>query len=104
MPRLQASAPARVVQVSSEAHQMGDLDVEDLDWDLGKRGKYNAMKQYSNTKLMNVVYANELTRRYKVRLGCLAGRLGRTIPNHAHTHILTPTPTYPTPKTRTRAS
>lgn len=44
---------------------MGDLDVDDLDWDLAKR-KYNAMKQYSNTKLMNVVYANELTRRFKV--------------------------------------
>lgn len=44
MPRLQASAPARVVQVSSEAHQMGDLNVEDLDWDVSNK-KYNAMKQ-----------------------------------------------------------
>lgn len=64
MPRLQASAPARVVQVSSEAHYMGDVWLDDLDWDTSKR-KYNAMKQYANTKLMNVVFANELTRRYK---------------------------------------
>ncbi len=66
MPRLQASAPARVVQVSSEAHQMGALDLDNLYGDKGKKG-YNAMGQYSASKLMNVVYANELTRRFKVR-------------------------------------
>lgn len=65
MPRLQESAPARVVQVSSEAHYMGDVLLDDLDWDTSKGRKYNAMKQYANTKLMNVLFANELTRRYK---------------------------------------
>ena len=59
LPRLRASAPARVVTVSSEAHRMGPLDLEDLE---SQRG-YAGMKVYGRSKLANVLFSNELARR-----------------------------------------
>src|SRR5512138_2861292 len=59
VPRLRASAPARVVTVSSEAHRMGPLDLDDLE---ARRG-YSAMKVYGRSKLANVLFASELARR-----------------------------------------
>src|SRR5512138_2008750 len=59
LPRLRASAPARVVTVSSEAHRLGPLDLDDLE---SRRG-YSPMKVYGRSKLANVLFANELARR-----------------------------------------
>src|SRR5512138_677785 len=59
VPRLRASAPSRVVTVSSEAHRMGPLDLDDLE---ARRG-YSAMRVYGRSKLANVLFANELARR-----------------------------------------
>jgi NAD(P)-dependent dehydrogenase (short-subunit alcohol dehydrogenase family) len=59
LPRLRASAPARVVTVSSEAHRLGPLDLDDLE---ARRG-YAAMRVYGRSKLANVLFANELARR-----------------------------------------
>jgi NAD(P)-dependent dehydrogenase (short-subunit alcohol dehydrogenase family) len=59
LPRLRASAPARVVTVSSEAHRMGPLDLDDLE---ARRG-YSAMRVYGRSKLANVLFASELARR-----------------------------------------
>ncbi len=59
LPRLRASAPARVVTVSSEAHRIGPLDLDDLE---ARRG-YSAMRVYGRSKLANVLFANELARR-----------------------------------------
>ena len=55
---LRASAPARVVSVSSTAHTGAQLDFDNLEM----RGGYS-MRQYSNTKLMNLLFTNELSRR-----------------------------------------
>jgi NAD(P)-dependent dehydrogenase (short-subunit alcohol dehydrogenase family) len=58
--RLQASAPARIVHVSSAAHRGGNLDFDDLHF---ARGGYSLLKAYSRSKLANVLFSNELARR-----------------------------------------
>jgi retinol dehydrogenase-14 len=59
LPRLRASTPSRVVTVSSEAHRLGPIDLDDLQ---ARRG-YAAMKAYGRSKLANILFANELARR-----------------------------------------
>lgn len=57
--RLKASAPARIVTVSSGAQAMGKLDFEDLQ---GER-EYSGQRAYNQSKLANVVFTYELARR-----------------------------------------
>jgi NAD(P)-dependent dehydrogenase (short-subunit alcohol dehydrogenase family) len=57
--RLIASAPARIVNVSSMVHDWATLDFADLQ---NERG-YGATAVYGQTKLMNVLFTNELARR-----------------------------------------
>lgn len=56
---LRASTPARVVSVSSEASRGGRIDFADLQLERGWLG----IRQYCNTKLMNLLFAFELARR-----------------------------------------
>ncbi len=57
--RLKASAPARVVTVSSGAQSMGRIDFDDLQ---GARS-YSGQRAYNQSKLANVMFSNELARR-----------------------------------------
>jgi retinol dehydrogenase-14 len=57
--RLKASAPARVVTVSSGAQSMGSIDFDDL---MGER-KYSGQTAYNQSKLANVMFTYELARR-----------------------------------------
>lgn len=57
--RLRASAPARVVAISSGAHRFAQPRWDDLQM----RSGYNGLRQYSNTKLFNVLFSRELARR-----------------------------------------
>jgi retinol dehydrogenase-14 len=57
--RLTASAPARIVTVSSGAHAMGKIDFDDL---LGE-AKYSGQQAYNQSKLANVMFTYELARR-----------------------------------------
>ena len=57
--RLRASAPARVVTVSSGAQSMGRIDFDDLQ---GER-RYDGQKAYNQSKLANVMFTYELARR-----------------------------------------
>jgi retinol dehydrogenase 14 len=57
--RLQQSAPARVVTVSSNAHAQGRIDFDDLQ---GERS-YSGARAYSQSKLANVLFTYELARR-----------------------------------------
>jgi retinol dehydrogenase 14 len=57
--RLKASAPARVVIVSSGEQARGRIDFLDLQ---GARD-YSAQRAYSQSKLANVMFTNELARR-----------------------------------------
>lgn len=58
--RLKASAPARVVSVSSDAHLGGSLRIEDPEY---KNGGYTSFGAYSQSKLANVLFTSELARR-----------------------------------------
>ena len=57
--RLMASAPARVVTISSDAHSMGRILFDDL---MGER-KYSGQEAYNQSKLANVMFTYELARR-----------------------------------------
>ncbi len=57
--RLKASAPARVVTVSSGAKSMGRIDFEDLQ---GERS-YSGQTAYNQSKLASVMFTYELARR-----------------------------------------
>jgi retinol dehydrogenase 14 len=57
--RLKASAPARVVTVSSGAQSMGRIEFDDLQ---GGRN-YSGQRAYNQSKLANIMFTNELARR-----------------------------------------
>jgi retinol dehydrogenase-14 len=57
--RLVDGAPARVVNVSSGAHQGGRLDFSDLQ----SERRYDPVRVYGRTKLANVLFTYELARR-----------------------------------------
>ncbi len=57
--RLTASAPARIVTVSSGAHARGRIDFDDLQ---GEQN-YSGQRAYSQSKLANVMFTYELARR-----------------------------------------
>jgi retinol dehydrogenase 14 len=57
--RLRASAPARIVTVSSGAQSMGKIEFDDL---MGER-KYSGSEAYNQSKLANVMFTYELARR-----------------------------------------
>lgn len=59
LPLLEASAPSRVVNVSSAAHRRARMDWEDL---LGERA-YSSWKAYAQSKLANILFTRELARR-----------------------------------------
>lgn len=56
---LEASAPSRIVNVASGAHQGAELDFDDL----GTKQNYGFMKAYGKSKLANVMFTYELARR-----------------------------------------
>ena len=53
------SAPARVVTVASVGHRQGTMDFDDIGFERG----YGLMKAYARSKLANVLFAAELSRR-----------------------------------------
>lgn len=60
--RLKESRPARVVNVSSDAHRgAGPLDFDDLE----SRRRYSPMRAYGRSKLANILFTRELARRLK---------------------------------------
>ncbi|MBK8025061.1 MAG: SDR family NAD(P)-dependent oxidoreductase, partial [Chloroflexi bacterium] len=60
---LTASAPARIVNVASEASRGGKLDFDDLQ----KRKRYSGFAVYAQSKLANIVFTYELARRLTER-------------------------------------
>ena len=57
--KLEASAPSRIVCVSSDAHRGGRLNFDDLQ----NKRKYAGFPAYAQSKLMNVLFTYELSRR-----------------------------------------
>jgi NAD(P)-dependent dehydrogenase (short-subunit alcohol dehydrogenase family) len=56
---IQDSAPARIINVSSEGHRQGTMDLDDLEFRQG----YFGMKAYGRSKLANLLFTYELARR-----------------------------------------
>ena len=56
---LKASAPSRIVNVSSSAHYRGKMDFDDLQ----EEKNYGAMRSYSRSKLAQVLFTHELARK-----------------------------------------
>ncbi len=79
--RLIASAPARVVNVASEAHRFGTLEIDDLQ----SERRFGAMRSYGRSKFANILFTYELARQLEgtgvsthcVHPGAVATGLGR---------------------------
>ncbi len=84
--RLKASAPARIVNVSSKAH----YKARSIDWDALQKPKQTTvgLAEYEVSKLCNVLHANELARRlegtgvttYSLHPGVIASDVWRKVP------------------------
>jgi NAD(P)-dependent dehydrogenase (short-subunit alcohol dehydrogenase family) len=89
--RLRASAPARIVNVASEAHRFGRLDLGDLQ----NERSYRSMRVYGQSKAANLLFTQELARRLAgsgvtvnaMHPGAVATRLGQQ--NGAVARVLT---------------
>jgi len=79
--KVRESAPSRIVVVSSEAHKMGNIRFDDLNWEKD----YSAYSAYGQSKLANILFARELNRRLEgkkvtanaLHPGVIATELGR---------------------------
>lgn len=77
-----ASAPSRVVSVSSSAHRNGKINFDDLQFTKG----FSGWRAYSQSKLANILFSNELARRLEgsgvtsnaLHPGFVASRFGRS--------------------------
>lgn len=68
--RLKAAAPARIVNVASDAHRFVTLNFDDL----GGERRYRPMRIYGQSKLANILFTYELARRLEgtqVTVNCL---------------------------------
>lgn len=68
--RLQASAPARIINVASEAHRLSALNFDDLQ----ALRRYRFMRVYGQSKLANILFTYELARRLEgtqITVNCL---------------------------------
>ncbi|XP_032181717.1 retinol dehydrogenase 13 [Mustela erminea] len=58
--RLKASAPSRIINLSSLAHIAGHVDFDDLNWE---KRKYDTRAAYCQSKLAIILFTKELSRR-----------------------------------------
>jgi NAD(P)-dependent dehydrogenase (short-subunit alcohol dehydrogenase family) len=81
-PQLTAAAGARIVILSSGGHVMGDVDLDDPNWE---RREYDKFAAYGASKTANILHAKEADRRlcelgiraYAVHPGTVATSLAR---------------------------
>jgi NAD(P)-dependent dehydrogenase (short-subunit alcohol dehydrogenase family) len=57
LPRILESAPARIIQVNSQGHRFGGLDLHDLNWD---RRHYRGLQGYGASKVAQLLTVWEL--------------------------------------------
>ncbi len=60
--RLKASAPARIIHVSSQGHRFGGLDLNDLHWE---KRFYRGLKAYGAAKTANLLFTWELAEKLR---------------------------------------
>ena len=81
---LQKSAPSRIVNVSSLAHERGKMDLDDINFE---QQPYSRGKAYQQSKLANILFTRELAKRlegtgvttYALHPGVVATELARHI-------------------------
>ncbi len=61
LPLIKRSAPARIVNVASDAHQGGVIEFDDLQ----HQKRYSGWRTYQQSKLANILFTYELARRLK---------------------------------------
>ena len=61
-PRLESASGARIVNLSSDGHRLGDIDLDDPNW---RRRDYDKFRAYGAAKTANVLHAVELDRRLR---------------------------------------
>jgi NAD(P)-dependent dehydrogenase (short-subunit alcohol dehydrogenase family) len=64
LPFLRDRVPARIVNVGSLAHRLGELDLDDLNWE---KTPYGEWKGYARSKLALLSFTMELNRRLRQR-------------------------------------
>jgi NAD(P)-dependent dehydrogenase (short-subunit alcohol dehydrogenase family) len=57
LPRLKSSAPSRIIQVNSQGHRFGGLDLNDLNWD---QRRYKGLQGYGASKVAQLLTVWEL--------------------------------------------
>jgi NAD(P)-dependent dehydrogenase (short-subunit alcohol dehydrogenase family) len=62
LPRMLESAPARIIQVNSQGHRFGGLDLNDLNWE---RRRYRGLQGYGASKVAQLLTVWELADRLK---------------------------------------
>jgi NAD(P)-dependent dehydrogenase (short-subunit alcohol dehydrogenase family) len=62
LPRILESAPARIIQINSQGHRFGGLDLDDLNWD---RRRYRGLQGYGASKVAQLLTVWELADRLK---------------------------------------
>jgi NAD(P)-dependent dehydrogenase (short-subunit alcohol dehydrogenase family) len=103
LPRLRASAPARIVVVSSGAYRAAP---EGLCWDdLQHEREFHSMRVYGESKLANIYFARALSARLvgtgvtvnALNPGYVATELGQVRPADKAVAVAMPAPTTPNP-------
>lgn len=108
LPLLCASAPARIVNVASDAHRFGRIDWDDLNSERRYRrgvALVAALRVYGTSKLQNILFTSELARRLQgsgvtanclhpgavsTRLGSNNGAAGRIVTSLLRPFMLSP--------------
>lgn len=62
MERLMQTPQSRLVVLGSAAHKWGNIDFDDLTWE---KRPYNDMRAYADSKIANLYFLSELSRRVK---------------------------------------
>ncbi|MGE0820726.1 MAG: SDR family oxidoreductase [Candidatus Binatia bacterium] len=62
LPALRAAPSPRVINVSSKIHYGGQIDFDNL---RGEKGRYNGVRAYAQSKLANVLFTREWSRRFE---------------------------------------
>lgn len=89
---LLATSNARVINVSSNGHRMGNMDFDNLMYEGGE--DYSAMGSYARSKLANILFTHELQRRFDaagstaMALSAHPGGSNTNLGNHLSSNVL----------------
>jgi NAD(P)-dependent dehydrogenase (short-subunit alcohol dehydrogenase family) len=103
-PQLVAAEGARIVNLSSDGHQLSDVDLDDPNWE---RREYDKFAAYGASKTANVLHVTELDRRlrdrgvraYAVHPGVVATSLARHMTRDDFASLRGLRPTQPSAQT-----